>query len=131
MNDDQRKQLVERLEALGAKEDGRYFPDREKPVPVPLSLLDDIVDALTEQPARRGRPRGEQELSIHAERIARILRLGMGHCKNELLKALVKEQGLDKAATRKLRIMVNAHLRRWHKAIFEAITNKKNGGDLV
>ncbi|PDS31327.1 hypothetical protein [Rhizobium phaseoli] len=123
MNDDQRKQLVERLQALGAREDGRYFPDREKPVPVPLSLLDDIVGALNDQPARRGRPRGEQELSIHAERIARIIRLGMGHDKNELLKAVVEERGFDKSATLKLRIMVNAHVRHWYKAVIQAITN--------
>ncbi|TAX50387.1 hypothetical protein ELH99_09565 [Rhizobium leguminosarum] len=114
MKDDQCKQLLERLEALGAKEDGKYYPDRERLVLVPLSLLDDIVDALTEQPAKRGRPLGKQELSIHAARIARILKLGMGYDKDELLVAVVEEHGFDKETTLKLRIMLNAHLRPWN-----------------
>lgn len=130
MKDDQREQLVERLQALGAREHGRYFPDREKPVSVPLSLLDDIVDALKEQPAKRGRPRGEQELSIHAGRIVRILKLGMGHRKNELLEAFAEEHGFDKSTTLKLRIMVNAHLRPWYKAVFQALKQIKENREI-
>ncbi|MBY5443766.1 hypothetical protein HFO93_09780 [Rhizobium leguminosarum] len=125
MKDDQREQLIERLEALGAQEDGRYFPDREKPVAVPLSLLDDIVEAL--QPAKRGRPRGKQELSVHAGRIARILKLGMGYGKDELLEAIVEEHGFDKPTALKLRIMLNAHLRPWNGRYLKHSQLKKMG----
>ncbi|MBY5488690.1 hypothetical protein HFO87_30285 [Rhizobium leguminosarum] len=127
MKDDQRKQLIERLQALGAQEHGRYFPDREKPIAVPLSLLDDIVDALKEQPAKRGRPRGKQELSVHAARIARILKLGMGYDKDELLEAIVEEHGFDKPTALKLRIMLNAHLRPWNGQYLKHSQLKKMG----
>lgn len=127
MKDDQRKQLLERLEALGAREDDRYFPDRDKPILVPLSLLDDIVDALTERPVKRGRPLGKQELSIHAARIARILKLGMGYDKDELLEAFVEEYGFDKPTALKLRIMLNAHLRPWNGRYLKHSQLKKMG----